>query len=146
MHFYSGYVYAGREELIMKKILIIEDELPMLTILHDTLTENGFETLQARDGEEGLHLALQYHPDLILLDILMPKMDGTATINRLRQDPWGKIVPVIMLTNVSPDTDSALKDIIKNQPAYYFVKSDIELSTLVEKIHEVLDSTQQEGK
>jgi len=126
-----------------KKILIIEDEPPMLQILTDRLISSGFDIIQARDGEEGLQLALQNHPDLILLDILMPKMNGTATINKLREDAWGKSVPVIMLTNVSPDTDAALNEIVKNKPAYYFVKSDIELDTLVEKIKEILAAPQQ---
>ena len=124
-----------------KKILIIEDELAMLSILNDKLIDSGYETIQAKNGEEGLHAALNHHPDLILLDILMPKMNGTVTMNKLREDSWGKTVPVIMLTNVSPDTDSALKEIFKTQPAYYFVKSDIPLDTLVEKIEEVLQST-----
>lgn len=123
-----------------KKILIIEDEPSMLNILNDKLLETGWETLQARNGEEGLTIALEKHPDLILLDLLMPKMDGSTTIHKLREDDWGKTVPVIMLTNVSPDTDTALKDILKTQPAFYFVKSDIDLATLVEKIKEVLSS------
>jgi DNA-binding response OmpR family regulator len=126
-----------------KKILIVEDEPSMLSILNDKLLETGWETIQARNGEEGLKIALEQHPDLILLDLLMPKMDGTTTINKLREDEWGKTVPVIMLTNVNPDTDTALKDILKTQPAFYFVKSDIDLATLVEKIKEVLQSTHQ---
>lgn len=124
-----------------QKILIIEDEPPMQRILADRLTENGFEILLAHNGEEGLTLALQNHPDLIILDILMPKMNGTTTMNRLREDPWGKNVPIIMLTNVSPDTQTALQEIIKNQPAYYFVKSDIQLDAIVEKIQEVLTTS-----
>jgi DNA-binding response OmpR family regulator len=126
-----------------KKILIVEDEPSMLSILNDKLLETGWETIQARNGEDGLKIALEQHPDLILLDLLMPKMDGTTTINKLREDEWGKTVPVIMLTNVNPDTDTALKDILKTQPAFYFVKSDIDLATLVEKIKEVLQSTHQ---
>lgn len=126
-----------------KKILIIEDETPMLQILNDRLIASGFDIIQARDGEEGLQLALTHHPDLILLDILMPKMNGTVTINKLREDAWGKSVPVIMLTNVSPDTDAALNEILKNQPAYYFVKSDIELDTLVEKIKGIFNTPKQ---
>ncbi|HSA84528.1 MAG TPA: response regulator [Patescibacteria group bacterium] len=124
-----------------KKILIIEDEPPMLNILRDKLVESGWETLTAQNGEEGLQIALTQHPDLILLDILLPKMNGTLTISKLRQDPWGKTIPVIMLTNVSPDTDKDLQAIVKNQPAYYFVKSDIELTTLTEKIKGIFQET-----
>lgn len=127
-----------------KVVLITEDEIPMLSILSDTLVANGFETLQARDGEQGLSLALQQHPDLILLDVLMPKMDGLAMIERLREDSWGKNVPVIILTNVSPDTNAILQSIIKNQPSYYFVKADMKLEHVVEKIKNILIPNSQE--
>lgn len=121
-----------------KIVLITEDEPPMLRVLTDTLVESGFDTLQAKNGEEGLALALQHHPDLILLDVLMPKMDGMNMMNSLRQDEWGKTVPIIVLTNVSADTDETLQAIVKNQPAYYFVKSNIKLEEIVEKIKEIL--------
>ncbi len=96
------------------------------------------ETIQARNGEQGLHLALEKHPDLVILDLLMPEMDGLTMIKKLREDEWGKNVPVIILTNVNPDTNSTLQAIVANQPAYYFVKSDIKLDHLVEKVNEVL--------
>lgn len=123
-----------------KIVLITEDEPPMLRILTDKLTESGFETLQAKNGEEGLSLALQHHPDLILLDILMPKLDGLTMMNKLREDTWGKTVPIIVLTNVSADTDETLQAIIKTQPAYYFVKSNSKLDDIVEKVKELLYS------
>ena len=121
-----------------KIILITEDEPSMLRILTDKLSENGFETIQAKNGQDGLALALQKRPDLIVLDILMPKMDGMMMLNKLREDSWGKTVPVIMLTNVNPDTDTDLQAIINNQPAYYFIKSDIRLDNLVEKIKDII--------
>lgn len=124
-----------------KIVLITEDEPAMLNILTDKLHESGFETLQARNGEEGLHLALEHHPDLILLDILMPKVDGMTMMKTLREDSWGKTVPIIMLTNVSADTDEALQAIVKNQPAYYLVKSNNTLEEVVEKVKEVLFPT-----
>src|SRR5438876_10549070 len=99
-----------------KTILIIEDEPPMTQVLADTLSENNFETIQAKNGIEGLGLALEQHPDLILLDVLMPKMDGITMMTQLRQDDWGKIVPVDILTNVYPDTDETTKAIVSNQP------------------------------
>lgn len=124
-----------------KIVLITEDEPAMLNILTDKLHESGFETLQARNGEEGLHLALEHHPDLILLDILMPKVDGMTMMKTLREDSWGKTVPIIMLTNVSADTDEALQAIVKNQPAYYLVKSNNTLEEVVEKVKEILFPT-----
>ncbi len=123
-----------------KIVLIIEDEPPMLHILFDKLSESGFAVLQAKDGQEGLDTALAKHPDLILLDVLMPHMDGMTVLSKLREDDWGKNVPVILLTNVSPDGNDVIQSIVKTQPAYYFVKSDIKLESIVEKIHEVLSS------
>ena len=121
-----------------KIVLVVEDEVPMLQVLRDKLRESGFATFQARDGEEGLSLSLAHHPDVILLDLLMPKMDGMTMMSKLRQDVWGKKVPVIILTNVSADTDATIKAIIAYQPAYYLVKSDVKLDGIVEKIQTVL--------
>lgn len=124
-----------------KIILITEDEPPMLRILTDALTDSGFETLQAKNGQEGLNLALQKHPDLVLLDLLMPNMDGLTMIQKLRTDAWGKNVPVIILTNVSSDTDSIIETVVKTQPAYYFVKSDVKLEQIIEKINQIVTSS-----
>jgi two-component system, OmpR family, alkaline phosphatase synthesis response regulator PhoP len=121
-----------------KIILLVEDEVPMLNVLNDTLTQNGFQTIKANNGEQGLALALEEHPSLILLDVFMPKMDGLQLMDKLREDEWGKTVPVIVLTNISPDTDETLQAIIKNQPAYYLMKADITLEDIVSKIKEVL--------
>lgn len=125
---------------LKKIVLITEDEPPMLRILTDKLTESGFETLQAKNGEEGLKTALEHHPDLILLDVLMPKLNGMVMMDKLREDEWGKKVPIIVLTNVSADTDETLKAIVKDQPAYYFVKSNSKLDEIVEKVKEILSS------
>lgn len=125
-----------------KTILIIEDEPAMLNILKTRLTESGFEALVAKDGAEGLTLALQRHPDIILLDVLMPKIDGLTLMKKLREEDWGQTVPVIVLSNMSPDTNTTLQAITNNRPAYYFLKSDIKLEEIVEKINEVLASPQ----
>lgn len=121
-----------------KKILIVEDEESMLNALSDYLETQEFATLMARDGEEGLEIALKEHPDLILLDILMPKMDGMIMLQKLREDEWGKQTPVIILTNVSPNANSIISSVLKNEPAYYLVKSDVRLEGIVDKIKDVL--------
>lgn len=123
-----------------KVILITEDEPQMLKILTDTLSEHAFETIQAKNGQQGLTLALQTHPDLIIVDLLMPTMDGLTMLKNLRDDTWGKTVPVIILTNVNPESNDTLQAIVTHQPAYYFVKSEIKLESIVEKIEEVLVS------
>ncbi len=73
-----------------KKILVVEDDGSVLSILTNALGKQGFVMLGARDGEEGLQTAFKERPDLILLDIIMPKMDGIDMLKRLRQDSGGK--------------------------------------------------------
>jgi len=118
------------------KILIVEDDAPLLGALHDKLTHEGFETLGAKNGKEGLEVALREHPDLVLLDIIMPVMDGITMLKKLREDAWGGKVPVIFLTNLSADAEKINQAITRDEPAYYLVKSDYKLADVVEKIKE----------
>jgi len=78
------------------RILVVEDELPMRTGLEDTLAAEGFRVISAIDGERGLERALKEKPDLILLDVMMPKLDGFALCAELRR--LGHATPVLMLT------------------------------------------------
>lgn len=96
----------------------------------------------AKDGEDGLNQALANHPDLILLDILMPKMNGLATLKKLREDDWGKTVPVILLTNLDPD-DKAIDAVSEYDPSYYLIKSDNTPQDVLNKINEVLTNPAQ---
>ncbi len=121
-----------------KTILIVEDEADLRSIMADTLTKQNFKVLAARNGEEGLNTALQNHPDLILLDLLMPQMGGMAVLQKLRQDPWGKNVHVIILTNLPGSDDATIKGVSELLPAYYFLKNDMSLESLTDKIREVL--------
>ena len=122
-----------------KKILIVEDERSLSQALVNKLTLEGFATLTAKNGEEGLKIALREHPDLILLDIVMPRMDGITMMKKLRQtDEWGKNVPVILLTNLSADDEKIMRAVTENEPAYYLVKSDYTISDVVEKVRERL--------
>lgn len=122
---------------VKKTILIIEDELPMLKALSDKFTMEGFEILEAKDGAEGLKVAVSKKPDLIILDIFMPVMDGKVMFEKLRGDVWGKTVPVIILTNLNPD-DKTLDALMKNGPSYYFIKSKWKLEELVSKVKKEL--------
>lgn len=84
-----------------KTILLVEDEPPMTIVLQDSLRRDGLEVLTAKNGIEGLSIAKEKHPTLILLDILMPKMDGMTMLTELRKDAWGKTANVMVLTNFS---------------------------------------------
>ena len=88
----------------MKKILIIEDELAYVRVLRDSL-EPTYEVSDAQDGEEGLTMAIKEKPDLILLDIRMPKMDGMTVLREIRKDAYGKTAKVILLTNLEANDD-----------------------------------------
>jgi two-component system alkaline phosphatase synthesis response regulator PhoP len=121
----------------MKKILVVEDELAYLKLLNSQLTEKGYQVIEAINGKIGLEKAKSENPDLILLDIRMPVMDGMAMLDALRKEEAGKKTKVIMLTNLEPD-DKILGGVVSDQPAYYFVKSDIQFNDLLLKIKELL--------
>ena len=123
----------------MKKILVIEDEFSYLKLLEIELQSHGYEVIKANDGRKGLELAKKLHPDLILLDIRMPEMDGMTVLQELRKDEYGRTAKVILLTNLEP-SDDMIKNVIIGKPSYYFVKSDIKLSDLLEKVAELLSA------
>jgi len=120
-----------------QKILVIEDEIAFQKLIHDQLAKDGYEVLQAEDGQKGLDAAKSDHPDLILLDLKLPVMDGLEVLSKLREDSWGKSAKVIVLTNLEPDKEILAK-VLANKPALYLVKSNIKLFELKEKILNVL--------
>ena len=91
---FLGYIMEGMN----KTILIVEDSKLLRAVVRDELERNGFTVIEAEDGKLGLETALAQHPDLIMLDLIMPVMDGMTMFKLLREDAWGKGVPVIMLT------------------------------------------------
>jgi len=92
-------------EITEKKLLVIEDEEILRELLRDVLERTGFKVVVAADGKEGLEKIYSEHPDLILLDCQMPKMDGYEVLQNLRKDPMMINKPVIMLTVKSSETD-----------------------------------------
>jgi len=129
-------------ELKHKKILVIEeveDDSLLRNALSAKLVLEGFGVLAASNGEEGLATALQEHPDLILVDIVLPGMDGITMMKKLRDSgEWGKNVPIILLTNLSADDQRINQAIVDNEPAYYMMKSNSKISDLISKIKERL--------
>lgn len=120
------------------KILIIEDEDVMLKTLTEKFTNEKFEVLTAQDGENGLKIALDHRPDIILLDIILPRMDGMTMLNKLRHtNAWGEKVPVVLLTNLNAD-DEIMKGVIENEPAFFLLKSNWTLEGVVKKVNERL--------
>lgn len=125
------------QDSIKKKILLVEDDSTLSEMYQQKFQLDGFDIVTARSGGEGLLVALQNKPDLILLDILLPGMDGMTVMQKLRDDPWGKNVPIIILTNLNAD-DNILKGVVQGHPAYYLMKSNSDPSSVVEKVKEVL--------
>lgn len=82
-----------------KKILLIEDEEIMIDLLQRKLTREGYEVLVARDGDEGLKTMREMRPDLILLDIIMPKMGGFEVMEEINKEPELKKIPVMVISN-----------------------------------------------
>ncbi|MFC1687347.1 two-component system response regulator [Patescibacteria group bacterium] len=119
-----------------KKILIIEDEKALIKALADTFKKEEYEVLQARNGEDGLAIALDKRPDIILLDIIMPVMDGITMLKKLREDPWGSEAKVMILSNLS--SDQKVDDAIENRAYDFLVKTDWTLAELVKKVKERL--------
>lgn len=122
-----------------KTLLLVEDDKILLNMYQKLLVNHGYDVRTAMDGEEGLKKAFENHPDLILLDIRMPKMDGMTMLKLLRQDAWGKTAKVIILTNLDP-IDTILQGVIRDQPTYYLIKASTQFEDVLEKIKEVLES------
>ena len=92
----------------MKKILIVDDEADIVEILQFVLEAEGFECITAFDGEEGLKLAREIHPDLIILDVMMPKINGYKISRLLKYDNKYKDIPILMITARSQDEDKVI--------------------------------------
>ena len=119
-----------------KVILLIEDDPFLVGMYRDKLVSEGFEVIVAEDGFIGLNEATTKQIDLILLDILIPKLSGIGLLARLKQDEKGKNIPVIALTNLS---DSTNEEKVRNYGVRdYLVKSDHTPSQVVEVIRKYL--------
>jgi len=119
-----------------KTILIIEDETDLRQLIKSKLMNEGFNILEAGDGKVALETAKSQHPDIILLDIILPTMDGISMLKELRQDEWGKNVPVIILSNLS-EAETISESVEKNV-CDYLVKADWEPDDIVALIRKKL--------
>jgi DNA-binding response OmpR family regulator len=109
----------------------------MMEALAQKFRNEGFEVVEAHDGEEGFEQALKEQPDLIMLDIIMPKMDGITLLKKIREnDGWGSDVPVIMLSNLS-DTDN-VSEAARYKVFDFLVKTDWRLDDVIKLVREKL--------
>lgn len=117
-------------------ILIVDDERKLMEALVFKFEAEGFEVWSAYDGEEGLHDALKHQPDIILLDVVMPKMDGITMLEKLRENMWGKTAKVIILSNLSDWSDA--QKAIEHHVHDVLIKSDWKIDDVVKKVKEKL--------
>ncbi len=120
-----------------KKILLADDDEAFLKLYNILITGAGFTFLGARDGEEALSIAFREEPDILILDVDMPKKDGFAVASEIRTTKWGAKVPIVVLTGKDPD-NARLKEIEKLNPTYYLVKGDQSSDDFIEKMKEIL--------
>ncbi len=118
------------------KILLIEDDAFLVGMYVTKLDFARYEPLVANEGEAGLMIAKQQQPNLILLDVLLPKMDGFRVLEELKRDPATKDIPVVMLTNLGQEQDMARGLMLG--AADYLVKVDHEPSEVIDKVRKLL--------
>lgn len=121
----------------MKKILVIEDELNLRKSIEDILSSEGYTVFTASDGEEGLQRAVSETPDLVLLDLILPKKDGFSVLKELRENDVTAKIPVIVLSNLGEMED--VGRVLELGANRYLVKTDYKLAEVVEKVKETLD-------
>jgi CheY-like chemotaxis protein len=121
----------------MAKILVIEDDLFMVRMYQRIFSYVGFEVVTATSGEEGLQIAFQDKPTLIILDIMMPRVNGLDVLKQLKGDAQTKNIPVVLLTNVSDD--NVMNDAFKSGAAGYIIKSQVANEDLVKEIKEYIN-------
>jgi len=117
-----------------KKILVVDDEKHIVRLVQVNLERRGYQVITAYDGIECLEKVKKEKPDLIILDVMMPRLDGFETLKRLKSDPETRDIPVVMLTARAQDKDVLTGYVLGTD--LYLTKpfSPIELLTMVERI------------
>jgi DNA-binding response OmpR family regulator len=118
-----------------KRILVVDDEEDILSVLKFRLEANGYETLSASDGQEGLDKAKSEKPDLVILDLMLPKLDGYKVCRMLKMDESYKAIPVIMFTAKAQEKDEYAG---KETMADAYISKPFESEVLLKKIKELL--------
>ncbi|MDQ5938730.1 MAG: hypothetical protein QG603_762 [Patescibacteria group bacterium] len=123
------------------KILFVDDDNFLRKVYEAELKEKNFDVILAQDGEEGLEKAQLDDPDLIILDMIMPKKSGFEVLTELQRNPKTRNIPVIILSNLGQEDDK--KKGVDLGAVDYLIKDNITLGILVEKINQYLNSKTQ---
>ena len=121
-----------------KTILFIEDESALQKTFGDILGKESYDMISALDGETGLKLAKSKKPDLILLDLVLPKVHGFEVLKELKSDPETKDIPIIVLTNLEAIED--INKAIELGAKTYLVKTQYSLEEVVEKVKKAIEN------
>ena len=119
-----------------KKILLAEDDVFMLEIMSEKLRKNGFEVNIAKNGEDCMRVLSSFRPDIVLLDILMPKIDGFEILRRMRESESLSNIPVVILSNLGQKEE--IQRALNLGAKDYIIKSNFTTNEIVEKINAVL--------
>jgi len=120
------------------KILIVEDEFFLRTVLEKKLQAEGFEVILASDGEDAIEKILKEVPDLILLDLILPKKNGFEVLEEIKKDPYLKEIPIIVVSNLGHELDiERAKKLGVND---YLIKAHTSLDSVIEKIKELKEN------
>jgi CheY-like chemotaxis protein len=119
-----------------RRILLVEDDRFLRKAAETTLKQQGYTVITAADGEEALRVARSAPPDLILLDVIMPKLNGFQVLDALKKDPTTAHIPVIILSNLGQDRD--VQQAMEAGATAYFIKADLSLQALVQRVGETL--------
>ncbi len=120
----------------MAKVLIVEDDPLMSRMYQKIFTFEKYEVAMAGDGEEGMVKVKETKPDLILLDVMMPKLNGLEMLDHLKADPNSKSIPVVMLTNLAGEKDA--ETALSKGAVKYIIKSDHTPKEITEMVNEIL--------
>jgi CheY-like chemotaxis protein len=119
-----------------KRVLLVEDDRFLRKAAEVMLRRHGFTIYTAVDGEEALRMARSEGPDLILLDLIMPKLQGFEVLRILKQDPTTRQIPIVVLSNLGQESD--VQQALQGGAAAYFIKSNFSLQELVIQVQKVL--------
>ena len=120
-----------------KKILIVEDDKMISSMYETKLKQEGFAIFTAADGQQGLEMAIKEKPDIVLLDIILPAMDGFAVLQELRLNPGTKNIPIIMLTNLGTSEDKEKGE--KMGATDYLVKANLTPAQVTDAVKKYLE-------
>jgi DNA-binding response OmpR family regulator len=121
-----------------KKILIIDDEADLITYLTTFFNDNGFETISANNGKEGVQKAIEEKPDIITLDISMPEESGVRALRDLQENQVTKNIPVIIVTGVSTDFKRFIETRKQVHPPEGYFEKPIDRDKLLDRVKELI--------